>query len=223
VYKSFADKKKWIEAVKSDAQSNELANCLARTRVLLDKGQDIKDSKEKAAFLKVALEVYNKLPDGCEQPSGQPLSSLGMLIARAKLLQLLADEQQLKQEQMLAGTAYLAQQISKGFTRDGWHKVWFDPKSDSQLKEEDKARGIVVAAGLAAEQLLDAHAAYAGVILRHLARNADPVIKEAVDKLPKIMELKQPWLAEATAAKVRQNWGGEGLLAAASASSATDI
>ncbi|KAF6258337.1 hypothetical protein COO60DRAFT_1133701 [Scenedesmus sp. NREL 46B-D3] len=201
VYKQLSEKKKWIEAVKS-AQSSDFIHCLARTRVLLDK-QPEKDSKEKAAFLKVALEVYTKLPAGCEQPPGQQLSSLGMLAARAKLLQLLSEEQQLRAEQQVDGLAYLAQQISKGFTRDDWHKVWFDPRSE-QLKEEDKARGnMVAAAAAAAEQLTDATQAYAIVYLKHVlpATTEDEGLKAALAKVPNIKELKQPWITEVNSAK----------------------
>jgi hypothetical protein len=201
-YKQLFDKKKWIEAVRADAQTSDFIQCLARTRVLLDKQPD---SKERATFLKVALEVYNKLPKGCEQPPGQQLASLGMLVARASLLQLLAKEELLKPEQQLADLAYVADLISKGFTRDGWHKVWFDPRSENP-KEEEKSRGsMVAAAAAAAEQLLEAHTQYAKAFIPVWAANnnsSDPNIKAFLAKLPKVADLKASWVDEATAAKV---------------------
>lgn len=213
LYKQLGVKKGWVESVKSDAQNPDFIHCLARTRVLLDNKEladkKPKEGKEMAAFLKVALEVYTKLPDGCEQPPGQQLSSLGMLVARAKLLQLLADEQQLKKEQLVEGLESISKQIKKGFSRDEWHKVWFDPKSDQckELKEEDKAArsNMVLLAGAAAEQLLEAHTTYGRVYLQHLLTETDPDIRAARDELPTVSALKQPWGTEAAAAKEAAN------------------
>jgi hypothetical protein len=205
MYKQLCEKKKWIEGVRADAQNSDLVQYLARTRVLLDKQPEIKEDKEKATFLKVALELYTKLPDGCEQPPGHQQCSLGMLVARAKLLQLVEGE--LQPEQLLDGLHYLAQLIGRGFTRDGWQKLWFDPRSEN-LKEEEKSRGsMVAAAAAAAEQLLEAWSVYAKVFLSNvtmkLAQSKDESIRALVDRLPaKATEIKQPWADEATAAKV---------------------
>jgi hypothetical protein len=211
VYKQHAEKKKWLEPFqKGQVQTSDFVHCLAFTRVLLDKkpdkgkGEKV-DAKDWAAILKAALDLYTKLPAGCEQPPKEQLTSLGMLVARAQLLQLLANEQQLKPEQLLDGLDQLSQQISKGFTRDGWHKVWYDPKSDN-LKEEDKARSnMVVVAGAAAEQLLEAYTCYVKIMLGHVLKSDDPVIKAAEDKIPSVGDLRGTWHAEATAAKVRQH------------------
>jgi hypothetical protein len=201
LYKQLCDKKKWIEAVRADAQNSEFIQCLARTRALLDMLEKQPESKKQPNFLKTALEVYSKLPDGCEQPPGQQLCSLGMLVARASLLQLLAEEKQLEPEQQLAGLACLAALISKGFTRDGWHKVWFDPRSD-YLKEEEKSRGnMVTAAAAAAEQLLEAYSKYARVYVPFLT-NKDPNIKALLEKLPNVGDIRKQWQDEVNAAKV---------------------
>lgn len=141
-----------------DDNKGDFMSLLVRARLVLDKKVDLhkelkdrkKVEKKGDAFSRLVEGVFTSLPAGTEVGPTAERISLSYIVARAGLLALLAEERyddHVSVEAAEQCLEYVARHVQMGFSKEGWAKIWYDPKSE-QVAEAKEASSTVMAAEL---------------------------------------------------------------------------